>query len=77
MTYLILIIKVMKRYLKTNLNSEKKENKENKENLQKTRLKRHSVLDREIRIFVTFESNWIYLIPKSIELIEPTWNEWI
>ena len=74
MTYLILIIKVMKRYLKTNLNSEKKECKEN---LQKTRLKMHSVLDREIRIFVTFESNWIYLIPKSIELIEPTWNEWI
>ena len=74
MTYLILIIKVMKRYLKTNLNSEKKESKEN---LQKTRLKRHSVLDLEIRIFVTFESNWIYLIPKSIELIEPTWNEWI
>ena len=74
MTYLILIIKVMKRYLKTNLNSEKKESKEN---LQKTRLKMHSVLDLEIRIFVTFESNWIYLIPKSIELIEPTWNEWI
>ena len=74
MTYLILIIKVMKRYLKTNLNSEKKESKEN---LQKTRLKRHSVLDLEIRIFVTFESNWIYLIPKSIELIESTWNDWI